>query len=88
MRRLASLAYRRRGRMVLAWIVLLGAVVALAPALAGQAFAGPWLGIPFLVAGGLKIVYDLSLWFVFRRVHPPEERLPDASAPSPVRRTG
>jgi RND superfamily putative drug exporter len=34
--RLADLAYRRRGRMVLAWIALLGAVAALSPSLAGE----------------------------------------------------
>jgi putative drug exporter of the RND superfamily len=34
--RLADLAYRRRGRMVLAWIAVLAAVVTLAPQLAGN----------------------------------------------------
>lgn len=38
----------------------------LAPALTGAAFAVPALGIPFLVAGGLKIVYDLALWGMAR----------------------
>jgi MFS family permease len=42
-------------------------------------FAGPLLGVPalasvpFFVAGGLKIVYDLTLWRGFRGVKPPEE---------------
>ena len=42
-------------------------------------FAGPLLGVaalasvPFFVAGGLKIVYDLALWRSFRAVKPPEE---------------
>ncbi len=42
-------------------------------------FAGPLLGVPalasvpFFVAGGLKIVYDLALWRGFRGVKPPEE---------------
>lgn len=40
----------------------------LAPALTGAAFAVPSLGIPFLVAGGLKIVYDLALWGMARNV--------------------
>ena len=41
--------------------------------------AGPLLGVaalasvPFFVAGGLKIVYDLALWRSFRAVKPPEE---------------
>jgi RND superfamily putative drug exporter len=34
--RLADLAYRRRGRMVLAWIAVLAAVVAFAPMVAGE----------------------------------------------------
>ena len=37
--RLADLAYRRRGRMVLAWIAALAAVIALAPMLAGDSEA-------------------------------------------------
>jgi putative drug exporter of the RND superfamily len=37
--RLADLAYRRRGRMVLAWIAALAAVIAIAPALAGDSDA-------------------------------------------------
>jgi hypothetical protein len=46
----------------------------LAPLLAGPLYAVPALaGLPFLVAGGLKIVYDLMLWRDFRRVKPPEE---------------
>jgi putative drug exporter of the RND superfamily len=36
MRRLAELAYRRRGRMVLAWVVALAATIALAPRIAGD----------------------------------------------------
>src|SRR5438093_4310562 len=34
--RLADFAYRRRGRMLLAWIVVTAAVVAVAPRLAGE----------------------------------------------------
>lgn len=42
-------------------------------------FAGPLLGtaalasVPFFVAGGLKIIYDLALWRSFRALKPPEE---------------
>jgi len=28
---------------------------------------------PFLVGGTVKIAYDLTLWWMFRRVKPPEE---------------
>jgi hypothetical protein len=31
-------------------------------------------GVPFFAAGGLKIVYDLNLWRMFRTVKPPEEK--------------
>jgi MFS family permease len=46
---------------------------ALSPALAGalfSAFVFPW---PLLIGGGLKVVYDLTLWRMFRQVQPPEE---------------
>jgi sugar phosphate permease len=40
------------------------------PVISGALMQGPLLavGIPFLVAGGLKVAYDLALWRVFRRV--------------------
>jgi hypothetical protein len=48
---------------------------ALAPIVAGPLYAVPALaGLPFVVAGGLKIAYDLALWRSFRAVVPPEER--------------
>lgn len=45
------------------------AASAAGPALAGLALQAAPLafGLPFLLAGGLKIVYDLSLYLVFRR---------------------
>lgn len=46
---------------------------AVAPAFAGATLTLPALGLPFLVAGGLKIVYDLAIFGVFRNVRPPEE---------------
>lgn len=48
---------------------------ALAPLAAGPLYASAALAsVPFFVAGGLKIVYDLALWRSFRRLRPPEER--------------
>jgi MFS family permease len=41
---------------------------ALAPALTGVALARAATGLPFYLAGGLKIVYDLALYFRFRRL--------------------
>ena len=47
----------------------------LSPAITGQLLAVPALiGAPFLIAGGLKIVYDLLVWRGFRAVMPPEEK--------------
>jgi hypothetical protein len=33
-------------------------------------------GLPLVICGVLKIVYDLSLLFSFRHVKPPEEAAP------------
>ena len=46
---------------------------ALAPLFAGAILAKPAWGLPFLLAGGLKVVYDLWIFAVFRSVKPPEE---------------
>jgi sugar phosphate permease len=43
------------------------------PAIAGATLSQPALGLPFLAAGGLKIVYDLLVFALFRKVRPPEE---------------
>jgi hypothetical protein len=40
---------------------------------AGAGITIPSLGLPFLLAGGLKVVYDLWMFAVFRNVRPPEE---------------
>jgi MFS family permease len=48
---------------------------AISPALSAPLIASTALaGLPFLIAGGLKIVYDLSLWAAFRAHPAPEER--------------
>lgn len=47
---------------------------ALAPMCAGPLLATAALtSVPFFIAGGLKIIYDLALWRSFRAVKPPEE---------------
>jgi len=49
--------------------------VAAAPLIAGPLFATAALAsAPFVISGGLKIVYDLLLYRSFRRMPPPEER--------------
>lgn len=46
---------------------------AMAPLFTGAILAQPAWGLPFLLAGGLKVVYDLWIFAVFRNVKPPEE---------------
>jgi MFS family permease len=53
--------------------VMRNAASAVAPAFAGATLASPIVALPFVIAGGLKIAYDLSIYAVFRNVYPPEE---------------
>jgi predicted MFS family arabinose efflux permease len=46
----------------------------LSPVLTGILFANPaFLSLPFFLCGGLKIIYDLSLYRSFIALKPPEE---------------
>jgi MFS family permease len=44
------------------------------PVVTGALFSAGLLSVPFFLAGGLKIAYDLTLWRSFQAVQPPEER--------------
>ena len=46
---------------------------ALSPALAGALYAVGYSALPLILAGVLKIGYDLALLWSFRHVRPPEE---------------
>ncbi len=48
---------------------------ALSPVVSGALLQGPGLvlGLPLLIAGAIKVAYDLSLWIIFRRVRLEEE---------------
>ncbi len=48
---------------------------ATSPIFSGLLLQGPLLivGLPFILAGTLKAAYDLTLWSIFRHVHPKEE---------------
>lgn len=48
---------------------------ALSPFLAGWMLGASTFGWPLLVAGGVKIVYDLLLLAMFRKIRPPEEEV-------------
>jgi MFS family permease len=50
------------------------AAVAAAPVLTGALLSASLWSLPFFIAGGLKIIYDLLLYRSFRTLKPPEER--------------
>lgn len=50
------------------------AAVAAAPALTGVLLGASLLSLPFFLAGGLKIIYDLLLYHSFKAIKPPEEK--------------
>jgi len=39
----------------------------LAPILGGALMQGLWVGAPFVIAGGIKALYDVALYVSFRR---------------------
>ena len=47
---------------------------AISPAFAGALLASPFIGLPLVLCGTLKIVYDVALLFSFRHMKPPEEQ--------------
>jgi hypothetical protein len=49
---------------------------AVSPVLAGSMLAASTFGWPLLIAGAVKLVYDVLLLATFRRVRPPVERRP------------
>jgi MFS family permease len=48
---------------------------AASPVIAGALFAVGLEAWPFIICGGLKILYDLALLWTFRHLKPPEERV-------------
>jgi hypothetical protein len=46
---------------------------AVSPAIAGYAIQALALGAPFVIAGAIKIAYDIILYLGFRNIRPPEE---------------
>jgi hypothetical protein len=47
---------------------------AFGPVVTGVFFGASLMSVPFFLAGGIKIVYDLALYWNFRHIKPPEER--------------
>jgi len=50
------------------------AASAAGPLVTGALLGASLLSVPFLFAGGLKLVYDLALYMSFRAIKPPEEQ--------------
>jgi MFS family permease len=48
----------------------------ISPTFAGFMLAGSFSGLPLVLCGVLKIVYDLALLYSFRHLKPPEEQAP------------
>jgi MFS family permease len=46
----------------------------ISPAMAGALLSTSFAGLPLVICGVLKIVYDLALLFSFRHIKPPEEK--------------
>jgi MFS family permease len=61
---------------------------AVAPVFSGLTMARAAMGLPFFLAGGLKIAYDLALYFRFRGVSLPEESESVPSAPASPKANG
>ncbi|MBA4367269.1 MAG: MFS transporter [Desulfobacterium sp.] len=55
---------------------------AASPALSGLLIASPvFFSAPFFLAGGLKIIYDISLYMLFQNVKPPEMEIGNEQNP-------
>ncbi len=46
----------------------------ISPAMTGVLLATPFAGLPLILCGVLKIVYDVALLYTFRHMKPPEEK--------------
>jgi hypothetical protein len=46
----------------------------ISPAISGAMLSSAFIGLPLVICGVLKIVYDVALLVAFRHVRPPEER--------------
>ena len=49
---------------------------AISPTFAGALLALPFSGLPLVLCGSLKIIYDVMLLYAFRHIRPPEEQEP------------
>jgi MFS family permease len=54
----------------------------LSPALTGVLLGTSFAGLPLVICGSLKIIYDLALLVSFRHIKPPEEKMPVPRPPA------
>lgn len=70
---MAVVGPEERSAMAAATSVSRSAGIAAGPAMATALWGAASASAPFVVGGVVKIIYDLTLWFLFRQVKPPEE---------------
>jgi predicted MFS family arabinose efflux permease len=70
---MAVVGPEERSAMAAATSVSRSAGIAAGPAAATALWSAASASAPFVVGGAVKIIYDLTLWCLFRRVKPPEE---------------
>jgi MFS family permease len=65
-----------RNRAAAVTNVVRNAAQAVTPVLSGYAMQVVSLGLPFVLGGALKSVYDIILYVQFRHIRPPDEQIP------------
>jgi Major Facilitator Superfamily len=70
---MAVVGPEERSAMAAATSVSRSAGIAAGPAAATALWGAASASAPFVVGGGVKIIYDLTLWFLFQQVKPLEE---------------
>ena len=65
---MALVAPEERGAAAGVTAAVRGTASAVSPAITGFALSIAALGLPFILAGAMKSIYDLALWGMFRRV--------------------
>jgi predicted MFS family arabinose efflux permease len=70
---MAVVGPQERSAMAAATSVSRSAGIAAGPAAATALWGAASASAPFVVGGMVKIIYDLTLWVLFRQVKPPEE---------------
>jgi MFS family permease len=70
---MAVVGPQERSAMAAATSVSRSVGIAAGPAAATALWSAASASVPFVVGGVVKMLYDLTLWVLFRQVKPPEE---------------